>query len=304
MPTLVAARNWETWLKNSIGPASDTEQADAERTEKRIRSAIEADPRLAGKVRIFVKGSYANNTNVRRDSDVDIAVEWNSWAFISRVNDARSYSWDQLGVSTTDRGPEPAEYRRWVEEALTAAFGGAKVDTSGNKAITVVRNTNTLDADVVPCFQHKRYDGPGRTPHIGIRLYPRKGGIVENWPEQNRINGNQKNRETSYRYKQIVRALKRLENDMVAVGLLRSEVHGFFIECLLYNLPNHVFGYQTYKQTMLEVLAKLWNEINDGRHHDWVEVNGLKWLWRDGQSWTDEEAAEFAKKAWNYIKGN
>ena len=60
MQTQVAvARNWETWLKNSIGPASNTEQADAERTEKRIREAIQADSRLAGKVRVFVKGSYA-----------------------------------------------------------------------------------------------------------------------------------------------------------------------------------------------------------------------------------------------------
>lgn len=304
MQAQVAARDWESWLKNSTGPASKTEQADAERTEKRIRDAIEADRRLTGKVRIFVKGSYANNTNVRRDSDVDIAVEWNAWAYISRANEAKKYTWDELGIPTGDADPEPAVFRRWVEEALIAAFGSAKVDTSGNKAITVERNTNTLDADVVPCFQHKRYDGPGRTPHIGIRLYPRKGGMVENWPEQNRANGNRKNTDTSHRYKQVVRALKRLENDMVAAGLLDSEVHGFFIECLLYNLPNGVFGYLSYKQTMLEVLAKLWNQINDGEHADWVEVNGLKWLWRSGQTWTPEEAADFAKKAWNYIKGD
>jgi predicted nucleotidyltransferase len=297
-------RDWEAWLKTSVGPASTTEQADAERTEKRIRDAINADARLAGNVRIFVKGSYANNTNVRQDSDVDIAVEWKAWAYISRANEAKKYTWKELGVPTGNPEPEPAEYRRWIESALINAFGSAKVDTSGNKAITVERNTNTLDADVVPCFQHKRYDGPGRAPHLGIRLYPRNGGIVENWPEQNRINGNQKNKATNRRYKQVIRALKRLENDMVEAGILNKEVHGFFIECLLYNLSNSVFAYPGYKQTMLEVLAKLWNQINDGEHTDWVEVNGLKWLWRDGQSWTPEEAADFAKKAWNYVRGD
>ncbi len=297
-------RDWESWLKNSVGPASNTEQGDAERTEKRIRSAIEADGRLAGKVRIFVKGSYACGTNVRRDSDVDIAVEWNAWSYISRENEAKKYSWEQLGIRTGNSTPEPSEYRRWVEEALIAAFGSAKVDTSGNKAITVERSSNTLDADVVPCFRHKRYDAPGREPHIGIRLYPRTGGIVENWPEQNRVNGIRKNTATNRRYKQIVRALKRLENDMVASGLLSSEVHGFFIECLLYNMPNGVFGDTSYKQAMLNVLARMWNQISDEKHYDWVEVNGLKWLWRDGQTWTDEEAADFAWKAWNYLKGN
>src|SRR3954465_4654842 len=101
------ARDWETWLRNSIGPASPTEEADRDRTEKRIRDAILADGRLAGNVRVFVKGSYANNTNVRRDSDVDVAVEWTSWSYISKVNDAVSLSWDQLGVALGgNQGPQ------------------------------------------------------------------------------------------------------------------------------------------------------------------------------------------------------
>lgn len=298
------ARDWETWLRNSIGPASSTEEADRDRTERRIRDAILADPQLAGNVRVFVKGSYANNTNVRRDSDVDIAVEWKSWAYISKTNQAANLSWEQLGVSTGSNGPQPTEYRRWVEEALIRAFGTASVDTSGNKAITVTGSATTLDADVVPCFRHKRYDGPGRTPHVGIRLYPKNGGIVENWPEQNRVNGNTKNTRTGRRYKQIVRALKRLENDMVQTGRLQSEVHGYFIECLLYNLPDGVFQRPTYKATTMAVLATMWETIRDGEHTDWVEVNGLKWLWRSGQTWTAAEASDFAYKAWNYINSD
>ncbi|HET6997250.1 MAG TPA: nucleotidyltransferase [Solirubrobacterales bacterium] len=298
------ARNWETWLRNSIGPASDTEQADAERTEKRIRKAIEADARLAGNVRIFVKGSYANNTNVRQDSDVDIAVEWKAWSYLSKSNSAADLDWPQLGVTLSTQGPEPAEYRRWVEEALFAAFGPDAVDNSGNKAITVTRGTTTLDADVVPCYRHERYDAPNRQPHVGIRLYPKTGRSIENWPDQNRKNGNVKNVDTGQRYKQIVRALKRLENDMLKRGVITKEVHGFFIESLLFNLPDSVFRSSALKQATLDVLARLWNEINDGNHKDWVEVNALKWLWRSGQTWTAAEASAFAHAAWNDIEGN
>jgi predicted nucleotidyltransferase len=297
-------RDWERWLKNSVGPASATEQVDAERTQNRIRRAIEADNRLKGNVRIFVKGSYANNTNVRQDSDVDIAVEWNSWAYISRSNQAKNLSWAELGVVTSDHELNPAQYRRWVEEALLSAFGSSAVDTSGNKAITVSRGSSTLDADVVPCFQHLRYDAPNGEPHVGIRLYPKTGGPIENWPDQNRINGNAKNVSTKRRYKQIVRALKRLENDMLKRGVISKEVHGFFIECLLYNLGDDVFEPWSLKQTMLNVLARLWNEINDGKDTDWVEVNNLKWLWRGGQTWTSAEAAAFALAAWNEIEGS
>jgi hypothetical protein len=90
------ARDWETWLKNSIGPASGTEELDRDRTEKRIRDAINADVRRAGNVNVCAKGSYANNTNVRRDSDV--AVEWKAWSYVSRRSEARGVPWNQLGV--------------------------------------------------------------------------------------------------------------------------------------------------------------------------------------------------------------
>jgi hypothetical protein len=296
------ARDWETWLRNSIGPASPTEQTDRDRTEKRIRDGILADRQLAGNVRVFVKGSYANNTNVRADSDVDIAVEWKAWAYISKTNQAADMPWGQLGVSLGDSGPQPSEYRRWVEDALVAAFGDRCVDGTGNKAITVTRGSTTLDADVVPCFRHKRYDRPGGEPHVGIRLYPKNGGMVENWPEQNRVNGNAKNTDTHRRYKEIVRAVKRLENDMIKTGRLQEEVHGYFIECLLYNLPNEPFMRTTYKSSVMDVLAEMWRAIENNRHTDWVEVNALKWLWRSGQTWTPEEASDFGYKAWNYIK--
>ena len=295
------ARDWETWLRNSIGPASATEEQDRDRTEKRIREAVIADSRLTGRVRVFAKGSYANNTNVRRDSDVDIAVEWTSWAYISKVNEAAKYEWGQLGVSLGSSGPTTSEYRRWVEQALVAAFGSSSVETMGNKAITVAGGPTTLDADVVPCFQHKRYMTPGQPPAVGIRLYPKNGGVVDNWPEQNRLRSITKNSNTGKRYKQIIRAFKRLENDMVEVGRLPQEVHGYFIECLLYNLPNDVFQRASYRGTALDVLARLWHAIQDGEQVDWVEVNSLKWLWRGGQTWTADEAANFAYVAWNYI---
>jgi len=297
------ARDWESWLRNSTGPASDTEEADRDRTERRIREAILDDGRLAGSVRVFVKGSYANNTNVRRDSDVDIAVEWKQWSYIEKTNQAAQNSWGELGVPLGDSGPTPADYRRWVEQALSTAFGAASVDTTGNKAITVAGGSTTLDADVVPCFRLKRYDRPGREPHVGIRLHPKSGGRIENWPEQNRENGTAKNRRTGMRFKELVRAIKRLENDMVQTGRLSEEVHGYFLECLLYNLPDNTFMFNSYKETAMRLLAQIWTDIKEGAHTDWVEENGLKWLWRSGQTWTAEEASEFAYKAWNYING-
>jgi tRNA nucleotidyltransferase (CCA-adding enzyme) len=66
----------EQTLSGWTGPSSNSEQEKQDRTERMIREAIVEHSALSGvRLRVFAKGSYANNTNVRTDSDVDIAVQ-------------------------------------------------------------------------------------------------------------------------------------------------------------------------------------------------------------------------------------
>lgn len=54
---------------------SQTERDECENAERAVRKAIAASSDLATRsVRDFVQGSYADRTNVRQDSDVDIWV--------------------------------------------------------------------------------------------------------------------------------------------------------------------------------------------------------------------------------------
>lgn len=65
----------EDQLVGWIKPSSDTEKDKQDRTERIIRQAIDAhDPFDGCSLKVYAKGSYASNTNVRNDSDVDIAV--------------------------------------------------------------------------------------------------------------------------------------------------------------------------------------------------------------------------------------
>ncbi len=103
-------------------------------------------------------------------------------------------------------------------------------------------------------------------------------------------------------YKQLIRAIKRLENDMLETGRLNSPVAGYFIECLLYNVPDWIFTADPgYHATAKYLLFKLHKDINEGAATDWLEINGLKWLWRDGQTWTPDEARDFAEKCLLYL---
>jgi hypothetical protein len=70
------AMSLEDQLSGWTGPSSDTEKDKQDRTERMIRQAIDAHEPFNGySLKVYAKGSYANNTNVRADSDVDIAVE-------------------------------------------------------------------------------------------------------------------------------------------------------------------------------------------------------------------------------------
>ena len=67
--------DWEDTFRRWAQPPSDAEETRCENTIKAIREAVARSPELKKRdVRAFVQGSYRNNTNVRRDSDVDVGV--------------------------------------------------------------------------------------------------------------------------------------------------------------------------------------------------------------------------------------
>lgn len=302
MVTTVTTRDWERWLQSSGSPASADEEAKRDRTEKRIRDAVRAAGISAGQARIYVKGSYANNTNVRLDSDVDICVEWQSTFAVSRMGSAVDASAGALGYSPATTEFDPQAFRRLLERAMVDAFGTGAVSTTGNKVITVAGGPSTLDADVVPCREMRRYDGVGSVAHVGSRLYPRDGGYVDNWPQQHYDNGVAKNRRTGKRFKTIIRCLKRLENDMVATSIITKPIPGYLIECLVWNAPDSCFGHAQLLTDLRAVFRSIWTPLStDDSCENWGEINELKYLFTGSQKWTRQEAFDFADKAWDTV---
>jgi predicted nucleotidyltransferase len=298
------ARNWDEWLKTASGPASPTEEQDRDRTEARIRDAIRKASDLASSVSVYTKGSHANNTNVRRDSDVDIAVEWTETAYVDRTAATQNMSASELGYSPVETDITPREFRERVERAVVNAFGATAVDITGDKAIHVVRGENSLDADVVPCFALDRFDAP-RVFHRGHRIYRKDTGysrFVDNFPEQNKRNGTAKNSATGRRYKEIVRCLKRLEGELVDDKTLAREYPGYLVECLLYNVPNSKFGHTRRFNDLDQALIWLWETLGEqAAIEKLVEVNELVYLFRGHSDRIPANARDLVYKAWNRL---
>jgi predicted nucleotidyltransferase len=295
-------RDWESVFSTWGAAQSATEQTKCENAERAIRKAIDASAKLSSKdIEIFAQGSYANRTNVRQDSDVDVCILCKN-TFFPDYSMSEGLSDAVFGFS--DAQFHYADFKNDVEAALKSYFGAASI-TRGTKAFDVHANTYRLDADVVPCFEHVRFLGTPQNNRClsGTQFLPDNGGKIINWPRQNYKNGVDRNAATGRRFKAVVRILKCLRNEMAANGYqVADPIPSYLIECLGWNVPNEGFGHDRYRDDVRYALAHLWNQTrSDDTCSEWGEINGLKYLFRSSQPWTRGQVNSFLAAAWNYI---
>lgn len=225
------------------------------------------------RVKIFVQGSYANNTNVRTKSDVDIAVVLES-TFIPKYRPGISGAFYGFSHSTDDI----KTFKDEVEEALRKKFG--KDVERKNKSIKIHGNSYRVDADSVPCMRYRDYSNEyyGNPYNFigGIYIKTDDGQIIVNYPEQHIKNGREKNNQTRTYYKKMVRIIKRIRYIMEDLGYESAKnVSSFGLESLLWNLPNDLFTkYTTYKYVFGDITDYLVKNINMLVFYK--EANGIK----------------------------
>lgn len=290
---------FDNWSK---GPG-DTEQERIENTEKQIRLAIAACPKLNYRnVVVFTQGSYRNRVNVKKDSDVDIGILcYDIYYPDYSDNNIKAI----LENSTSQASYTYSDFKNEIEEALIAKFGKASVKR-GNKSFDIKENSYRVDADVTAFVEHRLYTNVNNYLS-GVQMFPDNyiPTKIVNWPEQHYTNGVNKNDLTYRRYKRIVRILKNLSNNMSDNGNVSAkQMPSFLIECLIWNVPNEYFidTNFTYTSAVRKVLAYLFNNtMKDEQCSEWGEVSMLKYLFHNSQPWTRQQAHQFISDAWNYL---
>lgn len=280
-----------SWTK----PSSDTEKDKQDRTERMIREAIDSHAPLNDcSLKVYAKGSYANNTNVRTYSDVDIAVE---------CTDVLYWEEEEQGIHTPGNKYAgvwtPSKLREELVAAMKEKFPN-DVNDSGSTAIQINSSSARVDADVVPCFSYRYYMKNGSRD--GTKIFKTQGASIVNYPKHQLEYGIEKNKETGYIYKKAARLLKRIGNKMSDDGKFR-ELPSYFIECLAFNCPTSVYDNSTWTGRLRGMLFHIWDELQ-GDEPDtgrWVEANNCFYLFHSNQKWTREDGREFAKAAWNYL---
>lgn len=249
-----------TQLEHQAWTAIGAEDS-AQRTYASVKLAL-GDIAKQHNVEIFLQGSYANATNIRADSDVDIVVMTRRTfeGSVERLGPAalRRYQSMPTATLTVD------DLRTQVFQALVNYYGSHRVHQK-NKCIKIDKQSGYVDADVVPCIQYRWYPNPESDPSSdfieGIAISPLRGNRIVNFPKEHIRHGKEKNRRCLQHYKKTVRQIKRLRNRAVQSGVLAPDVApGYLLECMTFNVPDSKFTTND-SQRLHDVL--LWLKLAD-----------------------------------------
>lgn len=196
-----------------------------------IRDAIASDDRLMEfRHEVLLQGSYKNNTNLRKDSDVDLVV-----CLAYRLSPSVA---ELGGKRLQENASHQAAHKHWQSfrqralRVMRNTYGDAV--TSGRKTLKLAKGDLPADADLVVTLSYKD----------GIALYlPDERRWIASFPQQHHEQGRKKEEATRRRFKRTVRMFKATRNQLVAKGRLKKEdAPSYFIECLLFNVPDRLFA--------------------------------------------------------------
>jgi hypothetical protein len=249
-------------------------------TYNEIKKVLEAStgPYAPKDYKVFLQGSYGNDTNVYKESDVDVVIQLNQ----TFKSDTSKLPSDQ--VAAWDRAYSNSSYgyydlRNDVLKVLTDKYGSdVKV---GDKAIAIAGSGNRRKADVITALQYRRYykfNGIyDESYDVGICFYNESGELIANYPKQHSANMTTKHQLTASWLKPTVRIVKNMRNKLVDDKTIKSGIApSYYIEGLLYNVPNDQFG-----TSYADTFANAMNWILQADRSKFVCANEQYYLLRD-----------------------
>lgn len=232
-------------------------QTTSKETYATVKLALEAnDTRYATKsYDVFLQGSYGNDTNICKESDVDVVIRLDSIF----TYDLSSLPPEQKQAFTEVHGVATYTHTHFREDVLTALYArfGAHVNP-GTKAIMIEPFHNRRKSDVLIATQHRKYNryasSTDKSFAMGVSFHKSDGTRVANYPKQHRENMVAKNQATNEWFKHIVRIFKNTRQKLIEQRVIDAGVApSYYLEGLLYNVPVDQFG-SNYESSMVKCI--------------------------------------------------
>jgi hypothetical protein len=267
-----------------------------------VTRALEAkDTKYADKsFDVFLQGSYGNDTNIYAESDVDVVLRTDSIYYYdtSALNPQELQIFQSSFAAATY---SYSDYKSQVVQALQKSFGQNDVKP-GEKAVKIKASGNRRNSDVVVATEFRRYySGPLGPLYVpGICFFTSAGKQISNYPNQHSANLTAKHQATYQWFKPMVRILKNMRSRLIDDGTLAAgSAPSYFIEGLLYNVPNDKFG-TSYGDSFVAAM----NWILKADRAKFVTPSGQHYLSRDGapECWPCSNCTTFIDetvKLWN-----
>ncbi len=215
-------------------------------TYNSIKNTLKAAdcPYAGKKYKVFLQGSYGNDTNIYAESDVDIVIKLDD-CFHHDLNELPSDQKDAFKAAHSDATYTHVDFKRDVLSVLKAKYGDDV--NPGDKAINIAANGSRRKADVIAAIQYRRYHKflsvSDQVYDEGICFFNGAGECIANYPKQHAANCTAKHQATNKRFKSMVRVLKNLRGKLVEDKMIETGVApSYYIEGLLYNVPDEKFG--------------------------------------------------------------
>jgi len=232
----------------------------AKNTADSIRNALNSYNNWSDNIdyEVYLQGSYRNSTNVRGDSDVDVIVQLNS-TFFSNLSDSQKKVLGLIPAIYTIN-----DFKSDVLTVLRNYYGHKKIN-EGNKSIKLSPFSGRLPADIIPCCTYRKYRTLNENDFIaGISFFTKYNDRqIINYPKIHYDKGVLKHQNSNYSYKPTIRLFKNLRTFITG-----DTIPSYFLECLLYNVPNYKF-----KSNCQETFCDVVDWLNDSNLDNFICQN-------------------------------
>ncbi|MFC2038862.1 hypothetical protein ACFLUG_03735 [Chloroflexota bacterium] len=194
---------------------------------------------------IFLQGSHDNDTDLGRDTNVDIVVQLGV-RLPSRVGklDGIQLEQDEEHIQIHEQWES---VRRHLSEALITVYSTDTV-ISGEKSIRIMKGIAPTSTEIIAAVGY----GDG----MAFFIEEDQRWVVQ-YPRQHQKRGLKKEKTTSNRFKRTIRMFKSARNHLVANRVISEKTaSSYFIECLLFNVPDNLFK-GDYRQTYSGIITFL-----------------------------------------------
>jgi len=287
----------KTWShQGSIAQSSVTYNA--------IKNILEASdtPYADKSYKVFLQGSYGNDTNIYAESDVDIIIQLNDCFQhdLSSLPDDQKKSFHVVYSNVTYTH---VDFKRDVLSVLKDAYDEDVIP--GDKAIKIATNGSRRNADVVVAIQFRRYykfNGIyDQRYDEGICFYDSSSQRIANYPKQHSENLTTKHKNASQWFKPMVRVLKNMRGKLIDDKMIASDVApSYYLEGLLYNVPDEKFS-----TSHVDCFVNCINWIQKADRSTFVCANEQYYLLRENSpvTWRTANCDEFLStviKLWEH----